>query len=473
MADPPLNESNVRHLLRRTEFVDRTSRVDELLALGSMAAAVDDVLAVAPDPPSIAFTATSNWQRGLELSNFWLDQMVSARRPFAERMAFFWHGHFCSDLGKVNSAIQMREQIDLWRRSGLGNLRSLATTMSTQVAMIRYLDNNDNRASSPNQNFARELMELFLLGVGNYIEADVEASAAAWTGHTDQWDDDVSPYRWRGDWHDGRPKTYLGRPINASGTDPRLHGPETIDVVLGSGTVPAGADNVANRGRPTSEVAAEFLSRKLWSGFATGSAPPPDVMTTMRSALVGNNFEIRPWVRSMLLHPGFYTDAVKSALVRSPVEYSVALLYATGKTAAFVNFNWLMDGMGQQLLYPPNVSGWRPNGYWVNASAMEGRARTAQHFAWSTMRTYWQQGGAGVISLRGGSLTNTEVTARTSTGTPVLSNADFVSRLEQFMDLRLTPTSRAEVLRYANSVSVWDRSSAVFLMMAVPEMHLA
>ena len=80
--------------------------------------------------------------------------------------------------------------------------------------MIRYLDNNQNRKRSPNQNFARELMELFLLGVGNYTEADVEASTAAWTGHTDQWDDEVSPYRWRRDWHDAAPKDFLGRRIN-------------------------------------------------------------------------------------------------------------------------------------------------------------------------------------------------------------------------------------------------------------------
>ncbi len=196
-------------------------------------------------------------------------------RPFQERMAFFWHGHFCSDLGKVGSAVLMREQIDLWRREGLGNIRSLATTMSTQVAMIRYLDNNQNKASSPNQNFARELMELFLLGVGNYTEADVESSAAAWTGHSDQWDDDVSPYRWRPEWHDSRPKTYLGRTINTNSAPSAwpLHGPETIEVVLGNGIVPAGADNVANRGRPTRDVAAEFLSRKLWNGFATGGVP--------------------------------------------------------------------------------------------------------------------------------------------------------------------------------------------------------
>ena len=163
-------------------------------------------------------------------------------------------------------------------------------------------------------------MELFLLGVGNYTEADVEASTAAWTGHSDQWDDDVSPYRWRPEWHDSRPKDYLGQRIN---TDPNpatwpSHGPETIDVVLGSGVVPDGAGNVANRGRSTRDVAAEFLSRKLWNDFATEGAPPADVLTAMRVALVSNDFAIQPWVTAMLTHPAFYTDAVKSGLRAAP-----------------------------------------------------------------------------------------------------------------------------------------------------------
>jgi uncharacterized protein (DUF1800 family) len=389
-------------------------------------------------------------------------------------MAFFWHSHFCSDIGKVESAVLMREQIDLWRRDGLGNIRSLARTMSTQVAMIRYLDNNQNKASSPNQNFARELMELFLLGVGNYTEADVESSTAAWTGHSDQWNDDVSPYRWRPEWHDSRPKAYLGRTINTNAAPSAwpLHGPETIDVVFDNGVVPAGATNAANRGRATRDVAAEFLSRKLWNGFATDGVPPADVLDAMRTALVTNNFDIRPWVTALLTHPDFYKDQVKAGLVRTPVDYTVALLSATGKRSAFVNAIWLMESMGQRPLYPPNVSGWRPNGYWVNASAMEGRARTAQSFVWAATRTYWQTGGTGVISLRHGSLTNTRVTARTA-GLPTLSNVEYVGLLEAYMGIRLSDTSRAEIVRYANGATVWERNDALMLMMLAPEMHVA
>jgi uncharacterized protein (DUF1800 family) len=479
MAPPPLTEANVRHLLRRTEFVDRPHRVAELMGLGSIADAVADVMAVAANPPSVAFTAPADrdWERGQDLTHFWLDQMArDSVRPFQERLAFFWHGHFCSEFGKVGSATLMREQIDLWRRDGLGHIGSLATRMSTQVAMIRYLDNNQNKKSSPNQNFARELMELFLLGVGNYSEADVEAATAAWTGHSDQWNDDVSPYRWRADWHDASPKDFLGRRINqdqATSAWPG-HGPETISVILGDGVVPSTATNVANRGRPTRDVAAEFLSRKLWTSFATDTAPPPGVLADMRTALTSNDFAVRPWVTAMLTHPDFYTDGVKNGLVRTPVEYVVALLVATGKRSREANVTWLMEAMGQRLLFPPNVSGWRPNGYWVNASAMEGRARTAQSLAWTSSRTYWQ-GDDGPITLAGGSIMRSEITARTPwpEQLPVLSNADLVARLLDLMHLRLPPTTVAEIVRYADGATVWERNNAIVLLMLAPEMHLA
>lgn len=480
MAPAPLTEANVRHLLRRTEFVDRPHRVAELLQLADIDAVVANILDVDPAPPSVTFTAPADrdWERGRDLTHFWLDRMAhDAARPFQERLAFFWHGHFCSEFSKVGSSMLMREQIDLWRREGLGNIRSLATTMSTQVAMLRYLDNNQNKRTSPNQNFARELMELFLLGVGNYTEADVEASTAAWTGHSDQWDDAVSPYRWRESWHDGSPKQFLGRMINVDGARSAWpqHGPETISVMLGDGVVPSGATNVANRGRPTRDVAAEFLSRKLWTSFATNTPPPSGVLSAMSAALTSTNFEVRPWVTAMLTHPDFYTDAVVRGLVRTPVEYVVALLAATGRRSREADVTWLMDGMGQQLLYPPNVSGWRPNAYWVNAGAMENRARAAQQFAWASSRTYWQQGGQGTISLAGGSITNAEITARTPwpDQQPVLSNTDLVARLLDLMRLTLPPAAVAEVVRYADGATVWERNNACLLIMLTPEMHLA
>lgn len=476
MPAPELTESNVRHLLRRTEFVDRPDRVAELLGLASMADAVNNVMDVPEIPQQVVFGAGSeNWERGTELTHFWFNQMAhDSPKPLQEKMAFFWHGHFCTEFGKVDLAELMREQIDLWRTDGMGNIRDLAKTMSLQVAMIRYLDNNENSADAANQNFARELMELFLLGVGNYSEADVEASTSAWTGHTDHWESDT--YWWRDEWHDGSDKTFLGQTINQNKSDRPGHGPETIDVMLSTGIVPNDAIEVANRGRLTRDVAAEFLSFKLWTEFATDTQPPPDVRDAMRDALVANDFDIRPWLSVMLNHEGFYTDEVKAGLVRPPVEYVVAMLCAIGVQSEEPNVLWKMNMMGQRPFFPPNVSGWKPNGYWINASSMEGRAYTAQSFRWVSGRTYWQTDG--VLSFAGGDISRAEITANTydpgtQTYIPDLSNVDLLDQMLDLMRISLPAATRDEILEFADASSVWERVDMLLLILLSPEMNMA
>lgn len=467
----PVAQADIEHLLRRTEFVARGNRVSELTGAADIGAAVDDILNVPANPPSPGFTSGENWRRGEDITLFWLDRMAfDSPRPLQEKLAFFWHGHFCSEFGKVGDATLMREQIDLWRTQGLGNFRSIATTMSTQVAMLRYLDNNQNKQSSPNQNFARELMELFLLGVGNYTEADVEASTAAWTGHTDNWE--TNAYVWRADWHDNNNKSYLGRTINTVKSDAaqRLHGAETIDVVLGDpavngGRVPAGAAIALNRGRPTREVAAEFVSRKMWTFFA-GTTPPPAVIAAMRDVAIANNFEIKPWLKSMLTRTEFYSAEVKRGLVRSPVDLMVAYMVATGLRARDNVPLWLMEGMGQRPLFPPNVSGWRHNGYFVNASAMSARSSVARHLAWRTMQGYWD--GDRVIRLAGGTISRNEI-EQTYRDQP---NA-VVDRVLDLMRLNPTAESRNALYAYSADSEWWERNELVFLAMLMPELHVA
>jgi uncharacterized protein (DUF1800 family) len=464
-------QSDIEHLLRRTEFVARPARVAELLPL-TLAAAVDNVLAVPSDPGSVTLSQPTNWERGEEYTHFWLNRMAhDSPRPVQERMSLFWHGHFCSDLSKVGSATLMQQQIDAFRKDGMGNVRQLAKQMATQVAMIRYLDNNQNRESSPNQNFGRELMELFLLGVGNYTEADVEASTAAWTGHTDNWETDE--YVWRGDWHDNANKSLLGVAINlAKGTEAqKLHGYEVIDVILGSGKVPHGAANVGNRGRETRLVAAEFLSRKLWTFFA-GTPIPGAVLSAMRDAAIANDFAIKPWLRAMLLRPEFYATGVKQGLVRSPIELTVALLVASGKRSEEATPLWLMEGMGQRPLFPPDVSGWKHNGYFVNASAMAKRTEAAQMFFWRLMDTYWDDDGpgAGVITLPGGTITLAQIVA---TGNDTTKARQLVDEMLAKMRLTATAESLAALYTFSESVSRWERADVLLLIMLMPELHVA
>jgi uncharacterized protein (DUF1800 family) len=484
---PDLNESNVRHLLRRAEFVDRPARVTALMGLASIEAAVDNVMVVASNPPSASFdgfAADENWRRGVHLTEHWLDQMASAARPFGERMAFFWHGHICSELGKVGTATEMQKQIDLFRRTGLGpsnaqtgNVSKLMKDMAIQVAMLKYLDNDQNRASSPNQNFARELMELFLIGVGNYTEADVEAATAAWTGHgRPRWD--VDEYRFEPDEHENAAQQFLGRTINNGA--PSDGGNQTIDVILGpDGRVPDEADT--NSGSQTQVVAANFLSKKLWQEFgeAASGGVPAGVAAAMRSALIDSGFDIRPWVRALLMHDDFYTGATKAGLVRQPVEYTVALMVATSLPAQDGAQTWLMERAGQRLLYPPNVSGWKPNGYWVNASAIGARQEMAASMPWRLQRVTWD-GDDGYIQFGSDAttrITKTEVQGlyQNNTYTEPISTDELVDRLIAGTRLNVSADTRSRVLAHINDsdIETWQRLDALFLLLSAPEMHIA
>ena len=478
---PAFNEENIRHLLRRTEIVDRQWRVYELLQLPNLAAAVDNVMSIDANPPSADFNGLNDWDKGTRLQEFWLDQMAFAPKPFGERMALFWHGHLVSDFAKSYGAEFMREQIDLYRRSGLVNFGNLVKTAAVQAVMLRYLDNARNYASSPNQNFARELMELFTLGVGNYTEADVEAATAAWTGHNVN--RDAAPGRpanvpfFEVNDHEQAPQTFLGVPINNNSGEWEGAGRQVVDVILGGGVVPAGAQT--NQGQPTRNVAASFLTFKLWQEFgeATTGGVPAGVGGAMTSALLDTNFEIRPWVRAMLLHDDFYSTTAKAGLVRQPIEYSVACTVATGVRSNEVGQIWLMQRAGQQPLFPPNVSGWKPNGYWVNASAMGARSRLAQGCVWNRLGTYWAfdwfNRDKNYLELAAGQrLYGSEIFGWGNT--PAMSSTAFVDRLIQMTLLRPRAETRQRLIDFCNRSS--DSANwidALLLLLISPEMNMA
>jgi len=431
-----MDAADAAHLLRRTEIVVRPER---LAALSSMtrSQAVDDVMAVSVPvelPPYLQQDIDGQgYEQWVFALHWWLDRMTDIGRPFLERMAFFWHGHFCSSWRKVNSATAMMEQNALFRDEAFGNFRSMTQRMSIQPAMLLYLDNVDNVASSPNQNFARELLELFTLGVGNYTEGDVTAAARAWTGHGIDWQTRVYEFHpWE---HDGGNKTFMGVTRN-------WDGPQIVDHVL--------RDDATKK-----MTACRFLTRKLWT-YLAHEAPSATVVDAVAQVLFDNDMEIRPWVRALLLRDEFYSPTAKQGLVRSPVEFVVAVQYHTGLRGADVHPEWTLDGMGQVPFAPPNVAGWKSNAYWTSASQFATRADFARGVTWDLRADGANDVGRG--------------------RTP----AQAVDHVAGMFGVTLSAVSRDALLSYVQVqrshepwVGWWESTNLLTMAMLLPEFHVA
>jgi uncharacterized protein (DUF1800 family) len=424
------------HLLRRTEYVVRKPRYDALIGL-TRDQAVDDILNLPVPDPIPAFIDHDIPNQGYDqyvfASQWWGDRMTDSPKPMQEKMTFFWHGHFCSSSEKVNSAQLMSEQNQLFRTQALGNLRTLTHAMALQPAMLIYLDNIYNYASSPNQNFARELMELFTLGVGNYTENDVTAAARAWTGHG--YNSDTNTYFFDPTDHDFGMKTFMGVTKN-------FDGPDIIDHIL--------QVDLAKK-----MVACKFLTRKLWRYFAYEN-PPVAIVNQLAQVLFDNDLEIKPWVRAMLVHDEFYSVTARQGMVRSPVDFVVAVQYATGYRGADLNPQWYYDSMGQEPFRPPNVAGWKTNGYWVNTSEFSARGDFARDVTWKL-----RHHGAHDVS----------------TGHTPTQAADAAVAL---FGLELSTVSRNGMIQYATQqraahtwIDWWESTNLLTMAMLLPEMHLA
>ena len=361
-----LNSADLAHLLRRTEYVAKPARVTELLGLATTSQQIDNVLDFTQNgaPTLPAYLTYHDEDNGWEQFEFayawWLDNMRTRPRPMQEKMTMFWHGHFTSSWWDgINRADHMMHQNQLYRTQALGNFRTLTQAMALEPAMLVYLNNADNRKGSPNQNFARELMELFTLGVGNYTEDDVEAAARAWTGHNADWP--AYNYQFVLDRHDTGQKTFFG-------TRKDWDGPDIIDEIL--------RDNTGKR-----LIAARYITKKLWDFFAYPGGPAA-VINELADVFIAANLELKPLLKALLSHAEFYSTAAKQGLVRTPTDWLVALSYYTGITGDDLGGSWQGDRMGQALYNPPNVAGWKHNAYWLNTGAVSARAGVARGITW-------------------------------------------------------------------------------------------
>ena len=293
-------------------------------------------------------------RQGLELRAWWMHEMLVTPSPITERMTLFWHNHFVSSQQKVRFSRLMYQQNATLRAHALGSFADLLHAASKDPAMLIYLDTAQSRKGQPNENFAREVMELFTLGEGQYGEADIKEAARAFTGWS--LDRDTGRYLFRPAIHDPGTKTVLGK----SG---RFDGDAVLDVILD---------------RPQT---AEFITAKLWREFVSADPDPREVQRIAK-AFRNRNYDIKVALRFLLLTDAFWDAANRGTMVKSPVELVVGTLrqldVAPGGAVPFVV---VAAGMGQNLFSPPNVKGWPGGEQWINSNSLLARKQFLDRLA--------------------------------------------------------------------------------------------
>jgi uncharacterized protein (DUF1800 family) len=362
-----ISADDLNHLLRRTEFVPRSARVTALKTL-TTAQAVENILTVTEKPvlpTAVTGVAHGGYPQYETMLHWWVDRMRTAARPIQEKMTAFWFGHFTSAYWDVNYTPAFAAQHRLYRTHALGDFRVLSQKMAIEPAMLVYLDNASNTWVSPNQNFARELMELYLLGVGNYSETDVVSAARAWAGHSINWD--TYNYVYREQDHEPVTTTWT-----LFGVKKHWTGAAMIDHVLTDPKLRL--------------ISAKFIARKMFEYFAY-VGPDDALVTSLANTFITSKWSIKVLLRTILNHPEFYSTRAKQGLVRTPLDWVVSTLIYANIPTEVAHPGWFMESMGMDPLNPPNVSGWRPNGYWLNSSAFGGRADFANRLRWELRNT--------------------------------------------------------------------------------------
>lgn len=364
-----LGADGARFFLARTGFAPSSSEVSSFEHL-TRQQAVDQVLresisqAITPPPawvdqPLVSFRQFKDKseeekkahremeiKQGFDLRGWWLREMLATPSPLTERMTLFWHNHFVSSQQKVKYSQLMYRQNMLLRSQALGNFGALLHAVSKDPAMLIYLDNANNRKGAPNENFAREVMELFTLGEGHYTEQDIKEAARAYTGWSI--DPETGEYKWRPFIHDTGSKTVLGQSGNFSGDD-------VLDILLAQ------------------PACAEFIATKLWREFISPNPDPAEVARIARH-FRDSHYEIKVALRELFLSPAFWAEKNRGTLVKSPVELVVGTLKQFNFTYDDpLPFTFAVAQLGQNLFSPPNVKGWPGGDAWINSSTLLAR----------------------------------------------------------------------------------------------------
>jgi hypothetical protein len=284
------------------------------------------------------------------LGYWWANRMLKTTHPLEQKMALLWHGHFATHENKVRDYRKMHRQIELFERHATGNLRDLTIAVAQDPAMLYFLDAQFNVKGAPNENFAREVMELFTMGVGNYTEKDVRECARAFTG----WYFEDLEFKVDADKHDDGEKEFLGRRGNFDGED-------VIEIIF------------------EQPVTAEYLAEKVYR-FIVRDEISPDVRTKLGEVFRDADFALKPLLTAILTSKDFYSAASYGGHIKSPVEHMVAMTKHLGAPTipGVPDFNQATISMGQHLLNPPSVAGWAGGKAWITPGLLIARGNVAR-----------------------------------------------------------------------------------------------
>jgi len=279
-----------------------------------------------------------------EMKLWWIDRMIHTKRPLEEKMTLFWHGLFVSSSVTVKNAFLLYKQNQLFRRYAVGNYKNLTHDVSKDPAMLVYLNNNQNKKEHPNENYARELMELFTLGIGNYTEQDIKESARAFSGWVSL-GDQVYFNRFE---HDNGTKTFLGHTGNFDGDD-------IVDIIF------------------QQPACFAYIAKRLLKFFAIDE-PNQEIVDALAGEVRKNNFEMKPVLHTLFASNWFYSTDVMERQIKSPTQLVVGSLRAldVGLMQPKQVDNALQM-MGQELFTAPTVKGWDGGRAWINTSTLFAR----------------------------------------------------------------------------------------------------
>jgi uncharacterized protein (DUF1800 family) len=284
------------------------------------------------------------------LAHWWADRMVSTNRPLEEKMALFWHGHFATGEEKIRDYRKMEQQLALLHRRATGNFRALLIEVARDPAMLAFLDAAENVKGAPNENFAREVMELFTMGVGHYTEKDIREAARAFTG----WVDDDLDFKVDPAKHDDGAKTFLDRTGNFDGVD-------ILDIIL------------------EQKVTAEYIAAKLYKFFVRENISP-DLARRLGAVLRDNDYEIAPLMRTIFLSRDFYSPPSVGTRIKGPIELIVSTYRKLGvkHLPGIPDIYMVSRELGQTLLNPPTVAGWAQGRAWITPGLLLARGNFAR-----------------------------------------------------------------------------------------------